>query len=186
MDSSTSRMVDITLPINQILHISSNRISPNRIPINRCFTTPLDCRIFNVVTDLVPAVRKLGISCDVLRSISYATINARTGMVDNLYRWILCGIASHRRDKGFLRCFLFMPLSAVLHLLTTDKFEDRGMAEEPDDDELEAYLRSSLSDRRRSRWGRQSLRRGSSPFLTEGMAGKHGRRLSSFTTSSGE
>ncbi|GFR08137.1 uncharacterized protein TNCT_407941 [Trichonephila clavata] len=60
------------------------------------------------------------------------------------------------------------------------------MADEPDDDELEAYLRSSLSERRRSRWGRQSLRRGSSPFLTEGMAGKHGRRLSSFTTSSGE
>ncbi|GFS58876.1 transmembrane channel-like protein 2 [Nephila pilipes] len=60
------------------------------------------------------------------------------------------------------------------------------MADEPDDDELEAYLRSSLSDRRRSRWGRQSLRRGSSPFLTEGMAGKHGRRLSSFTTSSGD
>lgn len=61
------------------------------------------------------------------------------------------------------------------------------MAEEPDDDELEAYLRSSLSDRRRSRWGRQSLRRGSSPFLTEAMAAtKHGRRLSSFTTSSGE
>ncbi|GBO17469.1 hypothetical protein AVEN_112179-1, partial [Araneus ventricosus] len=61
----------------------------------------------------------------------------------------------------------------------------RSMADEPDDDELEAYLRSSLSERRRSRWGRQSLRRGSSPFLTEGMAGKHGRRLSSFTTSSG-
>ncbi|GIX99880.1 hypothetical protein CDAR_238831 [Caerostris darwini] len=37
--------------------------------------SPLDCRIFNVVTDLVPAVRELDISCDVLRSISYATIN---------------------------------------------------------------------------------------------------------------
>ncbi|XP_054713583.1 LOW QUALITY PROTEIN: transmembrane channel-like protein [Uloborus diversus] len=60
------------------------------------------------------------------------------------------------------------------------------MADEPDDDELESYLRSSLSDRRRSRWGRQSLRRGSSPFLTEAMAGKHGRRLSSMTTSSGD
>ncbi|KAG8185208.1 hypothetical protein JTE90_025880 [Oedothorax gibbosus] len=60
------------------------------------------------------------------------------------------------------------------------------MAEEPEDDELEAYLRSSLSDRRRSRWGRQSLRRGSSPFLTESMAARHGRRLSTFTTSSGD
>ncbi|GIY10349.1 hypothetical protein CDAR_44421 [Caerostris darwini] len=37
--------------------------------------SPLDCRIFNVVTDLVPVVRKLDTSCDVLRSISYATIN---------------------------------------------------------------------------------------------------------------
>ncbi|GIY76139.1 hypothetical protein CDAR_85871, partial [Caerostris darwini] len=36
---------------------------------------PLDCRIFNVVTDFVPAVRKLDTSCDVLRSICYATIN---------------------------------------------------------------------------------------------------------------
>ncbi|GIX76276.1 hypothetical protein CDAR_418451 [Caerostris darwini] len=37
--------------------------------------SPIDCRIFNVVTDLVPAVRKLDTSCGVLRSISYATIN---------------------------------------------------------------------------------------------------------------
>ncbi|GIX87510.1 hypothetical protein CDAR_86451 [Caerostris darwini] len=36
---------------------------------------PLDCRIFIVVADLVPVVRKLDNSCDVLRSISYATIN---------------------------------------------------------------------------------------------------------------
>ncbi|GIY63826.1 hypothetical protein CDAR_465701 [Caerostris darwini] len=37
--------------------------------------SPLGCRIFNVVTDPVPAVRKLDSNCDVLRSISYATIN---------------------------------------------------------------------------------------------------------------
>ncbi|GIY52580.1 hypothetical protein CEXT_357501 [Caerostris extrusa] len=53
--------------------------SLDRKILNQALTSleecPLDCRIFNVVTDLFSTVRKLDTSCDVIRSISYATIN---------------------------------------------------------------------------------------------------------------
>ncbi|GIY91017.1 hypothetical protein CEXT_148491 [Caerostris extrusa] len=80
----------------------------------------LNCRIFNVVTDLVPSVRKLDTSCDVLRSIFYATIN-------ELYpelKWLRIYTDGSRMEQRisagagvFCDLFLVIPLSAVLHLL---------------------------------------------------------------------
>ncbi|GIX72531.1 hypothetical protein CDAR_553541 [Caerostris darwini] len=82
-------------------------------------SSPFDCRIFNVVTDLVPAVRKLDTSCEILKSISYATINELYPESECLKIYTDGSRMEQRINAG--ACFLSMLLSAVLHLFTTVK-----------------------------------------------------------------
>ncbi|GIX83801.1 hypothetical protein CEXT_337221 [Caerostris extrusa] len=70
-----------------------------------------------------------------------------------------------RFESAYNGEFEALRIALIQFQCRTEQFfsADRGMAEEPDDDELEAYLRSSLSDRRRSRWGEGSLCAGGPP-----------------------
>ncbi|GIY40054.1 glutamate receptor ionotropic, kainate 3 [Caerostris darwini] len=88
-------------------------------------TAFLDCRIFNVVTDLVPPVRKFDTSCDALMSITYATIN-------ELYpesEWLRIYTDGSRVEQQMharagIFCDLFSVYSSAnLHLLTTGEVD---------------------------------------------------------------